>query len=156
MLSAPTAYSQESADQQFATAASDGGMLEVKLGQLAMKNGRTKEIRDFGKTMVADHSKVNDELKALAKNKGLKIPAGLSRSKQQLYDSLAAVKDDKFDMVYMNMMISSHEETVDLFQTQTNKGKDPELKKWADQKIPALKHHLRMSQALFPALEKKL
>lgn len=51
----------------------------------------------------------------------------------------------------MNMMIASHEETIGLFQTESNRGQDPDLKKWADSKIPALKHHLEMAKALFPA-----
>jgi putative membrane protein len=147
-------YSQQSIDQRFASTAAEGGMLEVKLGELAMKNGSSKEVKDFGKGMVTDHSKVNNELKALAKTKKITIPAGLSKAKQQQYDSLASIKGDKFDMVYMNMMLLSHEQTINLFQTEANKGEDPEIKKWAEQKVPALKHHLQMANALFPALEK--
>jgi putative membrane protein len=59
-------------------------------------------------------------------------------------------------MLYMNMMIASHEQTIGLFQGQSNKGKDPALKKWADSKVPALKHHLEMAKGLFkPALGQK-
>ena len=148
-------YGQQSIDQRFANTAAEGGMLEVKLGELAMKKGNSKEVKDFGKGMVTDHSKANDELKALAKTKNISIPTSLSQEKQQQYDSLANMSGDKFDMVYMNMMLLSHEQTVNLFQTEVNKGEDPEIKKRAGQKIPALKHHLQMANALFPALEKR-
>lgn len=53
-------------DQQFVTEAAEGGMLEVKLGELASQKGVSQEVKTFGKTMVTDHTKVNEELKALA------------------------------------------------------------------------------------------
>jgi putative membrane protein len=140
---------QDSPDSKFVANAAEGGLLEVQLGELAQKNGMSSEIKDFGKTMVTDHSKVNDELKALAKRKNIKVPATLSAAKKQKYDSLAAMKGEKFDMLYMNMMIASHEQTIGLFQTESNKGQDAELKKWADLKVPALKHHLEMAMKLF-------
>lgn len=142
---------QQQQDQQFVTEAAEGGMLEVKLGELAFSKGVSQEVKNFGKTMVTDHTKVNDELKAVAEKKQLKIPASLSAKKQQKYDSLAAMQGEQFDMLYMNMMIASHEQTIGLFQTESNKGQDADLKKWADSKIPALKHHLEMAKKLFKA-----
>jgi putative membrane protein len=94
---------------------------------------------------------VNNELKSIAGRKQIKVPTSLSSAKQQKYDSLAALSGEKFDMLYMNMMIASHEQTIGLFQTESNKGEDQELKKWADAKVPALKHHLMMAQQLFQA-----
>jgi putative membrane protein len=129
-------------------------MLEVKLGALARKNASMAKCKEFGEMMIKDHSKVNDELKGLATKKQITIPSKLSTAKQQMYDSLAAQTGEKFDMLYMNMMIASHEETIGLFQTESNKGQDADFKKWADVKIPALKHHLEMAKALFPAESK--
>ncbi|SDE45046.1 putative membrane protein [Dyadobacter soli] len=141
----------KSPDQQFVMEAAEGGMLEVKLGELASQKGVSNEVKSFGKTMVADHTKVNDELKALAQKKQITIPTAIGAKKQQKYDSLAALNGEQFDMLYMNMMIASHEQTIGLFQTESNKGEDAELKKWADSKVPALKHHLEMAKKLFKA-----
>ena len=144
-------FQGNSPDEQFVLAAADGGMLEVKLGELASKQATSAKCKDFGKKMIKDHTKVNDELKALAGKKQITIPARLTAAKQQQYDSLAALNGEKFDMLYMNMMIASHEETIGLFQNEMNSGQDSDLKKWAGAKIPALKHHLEMAKGLFPA-----
>ncbi|MCF0051121.1 DUF4142 domain-containing protein [Dyadobacter chenwenxiniae] len=155
LLSAVLAFSDrfenDSPDKTFVLAAAAGGMLEVKLGELAMKKAVSAKCKDFGKMMITDHTKVNDELKAMAAKKQVTIPAALSPAKQQKFDSLAAQSGEKFDLLYMNMMIASHEETIGLFQNESNEGKDPDFKKWADSKIPALKHHLEMAKALWPA-----
>lgn len=139
----------ESPDQQFVMEAAEGGMLEVKLGELASRKGASQDVKAFGKTMVTDHTKVNEELKALAQKKQITIPTAIGAKKQQKYDSLAALSGEQFDMLYMNMMIASHEQTIGLFQTESNKGQDADLKKWADSKVPALKHHLEMAKKLF-------
>nr|WP_295924763.1 DUF4142 domain-containing protein [uncultured Dyadobacter sp.] len=144
-------HQSESQDSKFVQQAAEGGMLEVKLGELASRKGVSAKVKEFGKTMVIDHTKVNDELKSLAQRKQMKVPTSPSSAKQQKYDSLAAMSGEKFDMLYMNMMIASHEQTIGHFQTESNKGEDQDLKKWADAKIPALKHHLMMAQQLFQA-----
>lgn len=145
----PAQSQNQSPDQKFVMEAAGGGMLEVKLGELAEKQASSPEVKDFGKMMIRDHSAVNDELKALAQKKGIKVPPTMGKAMQQQYDSLARMQGEKFDMLYMNMMLASHEQTIGLFQTESNKGQDAELKKWADSKVPALKHHLEMAERLF-------
>ena len=150
LLAFSNRFHRSSPDEDFVLAAADGGMLEVKLGELASKNASMPKCKDYDKTMIKDHTKVNGELKALAGKKKITIPEKLSVAKQQVYDSLAATTGEQFDLLYMNMMIASHEETIGLFQTESSGGKDPDINKWAGSKIPALKHHLEMAKALFP------
>jgi len=149
------AYPVQDEDKTFVKTAAEGGLLEVKLGELAMKKGSSKAVKDFGKMMINDHTKVNKELMDLAKKKQMQVPTTLSPAKQQKYDSLAAVNDNSFDMAYMNMMILSHEQTIGIFQNESSAGTDPDLKKWADSKVPALKHHLEMAESLFQTANKK-
>lgn len=139
---------QDNPDMMFVRNAAEGGMLEVRLGELAVKNGTTQKVKDYGNTMITDHTKVNEELMALVKKKKMQIPKKLSAAKQQKVDSLAAMQGEQFDMLYMNMMIASHEETIALFEKEGTGGNDAELKNWADSKLPALKHHLEMAQML--------
>src|ERR1700749_4547985 len=53
-------------DAEFAVEAASGGMMEVELGNMAMSNGSAPPVKQFGQDMVNDHSKANDELKAMA------------------------------------------------------------------------------------------
>jgi putative membrane protein len=54
-------------DAKFAVAAANGGMAEVELGTLAQQKAVNAKVKDFGGMMVTDHTKANDEMKALAK-----------------------------------------------------------------------------------------
>jgi putative membrane protein len=62
-------------DKTFMRKAAKAGMMEVALGRVAMQNGQSDDVKSFGKRMVADHSKANDELKSIAAKKGVKLPS---------------------------------------------------------------------------------
>ena len=52
-------------DQDFILAAAQGGMTEVKMGELASQQGMRGDVKTFGQRMVKDHTAINDDLKAL-------------------------------------------------------------------------------------------
>src|ERR1700722_6182672 len=84
VLLAAGAFAQQvgSADMTFAQKAAQGGMAEVKLGQLAVQNGASDPVKQFGQKMVDDHSKAGDELKALASKENLTLPMSLDAKDQ--------------------------------------------------------------------------
>src|ERR1700676_2446103 len=58
-------------DAHFAKEAAQGGMAEVKLGQLAQEKGSNDAVKSFGKRMVDDHSKAGDKLKVVASRESI-------------------------------------------------------------------------------------
>jgi putative membrane protein len=140
-------------DTKFAVSAADGSMLEVELGKLAQTNGSAPQVKDLGKMMVDDHSKAGDELKALAQQKNISLPAAMSEDKREKYDDLAAKKGKDFDQAYTDFMVSEHKDVIDAFQKEADKGNDADIKAWAAGKVAALQHHLEMAQAAKDAVK---
>jgi putative membrane protein len=151
------------ADKTFVNKAADGGMFEVRAGEMAAARGDSTlgmvmgldsmSIRSFGQMMVTDHTKANNELKTLADQKGVDVPTTLSASKQAMLDSLTGASGAAFNMMYARMMVSSHQETVSLFETQADNGQDNELKTWASQMLPTLRHHLEMAEMMHDEMQ---
>ena len=141
-------------DASFAVAAADGGMLEVQLGQLAQTNGTSAAIKELGKMMVDDHSKANDELKAVAERKGIVLPAVMGDKNQKTYNDLALKKGAEFDKSYADLMVSDHNDDIEEFKKEANVGEDPDLKAWAQGKVPVLEHHLEMAKTTQEAVKK--
>ena len=135
-------------DSIFVLKAGDGGMMEVKLAQLALTKSTNKEVKSFAKTMQTDHGKANTELKTLAKTLGIKLPTQLSKKAQDDYDKLAKVPGSEFDKAYIKAMVKDHEETVDMFNDAAGKADNASLRSWASQKLPTLKHHLHMAKEM--------
>ena len=92
-------------DQQFADAAAQGGMAEVKLGQLAEDQGQNQAVKDFGKRMVTDHSKANDDLKTAAQKDNITLPDKMSAHDQAQYDRLSKLSGEAFDRAYARDMV---------------------------------------------------
>jgi putative membrane protein len=142
-------------DTEFAVAAADGGLLEVKLGELAIANAASPEIKKFGQSMVDDHGKANLELKGLAEQKQITIPTTLSDRKQEKYDELSQKKGAEFDEAYAEFMVKDHKDDIDAFKKEAEKGNDADLKAWAAGKVPVLEHHLMMAEAAEKAVKDK-
>jgi len=139
---------QGKSDVDFVLAAADGGLLEVRLGELAKQKGSSKDVKDFARSMTIDHGKANEELKSLAKKANISIPEGLSEKSQQKYNELAQKKGADFDAAYAKMMVADHQETIDKFRAEASNGQHQEIRDWAAAKIPTLEHHHEMAQKM--------
>ncbi|MDQ2657739.1 MAG: DUF4142 domain-containing protein, partial [Bacteroidota bacterium] len=87
-------------DAEFAVEAADGGMLEVELGTLAVSKASSPEVKKFGQMMVDDHTKANNELKALAQQKNITLPTAIGNEHQRKVEDLRGKTGAEFDKDY--------------------------------------------------------
>jgi putative membrane protein len=141
---------------QFMLKAASGGMMEVQLGEIAQQNAASSRVKRFGAMMVRDHSKANDELKALASSKNITIPASLGPAHQSHVDNLKKLTGTAFDEQYMDMMTTDHLEDISAFDRAANDGKitDAGVKAFAAKTLPILKMHSDSAQAISRSLKK--
>jgi putative membrane protein len=104
-------------------------------------------VKEFGKKMEQDHSKLNKELQQLASTKNQQIPDKLEGKQKSTYDRLAKLSGEKFDREYMKTMIDDHKTDVDKFKKQADKADDADVKKFAAKALPTLQQHLELAQS---------
>lgn len=121
-------------DKTFIKKAAKGGMMEVAMGNLAEQNGKSEDVKSFGKRMATDHGKANDELKSIASQKGVTLP---SKEPTLKWSS---------DKTYMNMMVKDHEKDLAEFQEEAKTGSDPDVKKFADDTAKIIQEHLDLAK----------
>ena len=144
------AVDQPTAD--FMVKVADVGMTEVKLGQMAQDKGTNQRVKNFGSMMVKDHSQAGDELKRLARNKNVTLPATPGDDHQKKIDDLDKKTGKDFDKAYMNAMVDGHQSAVNDFEKNTD-NKDPDVKAWVDKTLPTLKIHLDSAKAIKKAIQ---
>lgn len=137
-----------SADKEFLKKAAIGGLAEVKMGKLAAQNATRADVRKFGQRMVDDHSKINDQLKALATRKGFTPPTDLDEDHQKMLDEMSKMSGIDFDKHYVKMMIDDHEADVADFKTESTKADDAEVRTFASKTQPTLEAHLKAIKAI--------
>jgi putative membrane protein len=135
-------------DAEMAVDYADGGMLEVKLGELAQTNASATAVKDFGMMMTKDHGMANSEFEKIAEKHNISLPTMLSEDSQKMYDKLSALRGADFDKEYIKGMVDAHEKTLENLKEQAKEGKNMDLKEFANSKIPTVEKHLSEAKAL--------
>lgn len=133
-------------DMKFVKHAVSGGLLEVKLGQIAMDQAANPAVKQFGQHMVQDHMRANQQLMNVLAASGIQAPKKIGQKDQECLDKLAKLRGGEFDKEYMKGMVKDHEKTIKLFQQEAEDGQNAQLKAFAQQTLPVLKAHLQMAR----------
>ena len=106
-------------------------LAEVDLGKLAQTQASSQQVRDFGGRMVTEHTQMNNDLIALASNKGITPPSSTDPGREAIGDMLEQLSGSEFDRQYIPQQLADHETTLTLFQGQSSRGQDVELRQFA-------------------------
>jgi putative membrane protein len=147
-LAASPAAAQQPAslasDSTFIQSASSVGLLQVKLGKLAEKKASTPAVVEFGKRMVQDYEKVNQELASAAKQAAFPAPV-LMREHQQTFDRFSRMGGSSFEKKYMEEMVRQHRDEAELYQRESEEGRVQSLKQLASKMLPDLQQRLSLA-----------
>jgi putative membrane protein len=131
----------------FVEKAAQDGMTEVELGKVALAKSQNAEVRDFAQRMVTDHGKANQELAALAKQKGIEAPRKLDSEHQAMVQMLEAKSGAAFDNEYSRHMNMDHTKAITLFEA-ASKSSDADFAGFAKKTLPTLKEHKKLASRL--------
>jgi putative membrane protein len=122
-------------DRQFFKKAAIGGLSEVAAGELAAQQGADPGIKAFGQQMVTDHQKINEDLKKLAQQKSVILPAAPDQKHQSALDKLKQKQGKDFDQAYAKQEIEDHKDTISLFEDAA-KSSNPDISAFAKTTLP--------------------
>jgi putative membrane protein len=126
-------------DVNFIQKAAGGGAQEVENGKMAEKQAKSAEVKSVAARMVADHTRINKELTALANRKGVTFNTGGVKAQN--------LGTGDFDRMYLKWLEQAHRTDIADFERAAKSSDDSELKAWASKTLPTLKQHLAMVQA---------
>lgn len=102
--------------------------------------------------MLTDHTKANTELKALAINKKVITPDALPADDQIHLDEMKKITGTAFDQHYMQMMVTDHEKTINLFKLGMQ-NRDQAIKTWAGNTLKVIELHDEMAKKIVANLK---
>jgi putative membrane protein len=135
-------------DKIFLRKASQGGMAEVKLGQLAVQKASGDDVRAFGQKMVDDHTRLNNEMAPIADSMGVRLPKDLNKEDQAEYDKLNALSGNNFDMEYLSFMVKDHHKDLREFRQEAASTTDPTLQTAVANATKVIHEHMVMVDKL--------
>jgi len=135
-------------DKAFLKKAAEGGMAEVQLGQLAQQKASSPDVKQFAQKMVQDHSQLNDQLKPIADQQGVRPPKALSKKDEQTIKKLENLSGTQFDHAYMKTMLKDHEKDLNEFREEASRTQNPQLKDAAQHGAQVIDQHLQLAEKI--------
>ena len=124
---------------------------DVETGGLAVKKGSTKDIRDFGKMLVNDHTTVRRQGRDLAKKLHVTPtpPKGFAMAKDHAaaMKKLRALKGKQFDRAFLEHEVAYHKTVLDAVTTTLMPAlQNQEVKDLVTKAAPAFNAHMVAAQ----------
>jgi len=135
-------------DLKFMNEAAQSGLMEVQVATLAQQKAQNDEVKKFAQQLLQDHSKANEELKAVAAQKNVELPTEMGPKHQSHVSKLQNVSDAQFDRQWLKMQVDHHKKDVKEFQRHANRSMDSHVKAFAEKQLPILQQHLQTAQNL--------
>ena len=128
-------------DRQFLQTAVQDGVKDVHMAEMATQKARHGDVKKLGSRIVAERSKVTNQLMGIAVKNGIK-PAILSGAATMSKKDL-----ENFDQAWLGIMAREQQKDIAMFSRHAQAGQDPELKAFLGQALPMLQEHLRLLQS---------
>jgi putative membrane protein len=160
LLATGTASAQgaKPTDPQIAHIAYTAGVIDIKAAKLALGRSKNKEVIEFAKDMVRDHSAVNQ--KALALLKKLKVTPedndtsrGLVQKADEDRATLSQLHGAEFDKAYAQNEVAYHKSVNGALETTLiPDASNPELKSLLSTGLKIFQGHEQHAEHLVEAL----
>src|SRR5438045_6778972 len=137
VLAAPAAYAQilkksdqkiDNADAAAMKQLAQANLNEIEGGKAAAAKAQNPQVKQFAQKMAEDHAKMLEDLKTLAKSKGVALPDSVSLKDKAEMKMMERASGAEFDKKYMAQMVKDHEKDLKEVQDLSAKAKDPDFK----------------------------
>src|SRR5688500_5132660 len=126
---------------------------DIETGELAMRRGQSKEVRDFGAMLARDHKVVRQQGRDLAARLGVtptppKDDAG-AKAHAAAMAKLHAVPAADFDHAFLQHEVAFHKSVIDAMKTTLLPAlKNAEVKDLVTKIAPAFQAHMMAAESL--------
>ena len=154
VLALGVAHATGPTDPQIAAIVVTANQVDIDAGQLAQGKATRKEVQDFARLMVTDHTGVNRSATELVKKLNVTpednpTAQGLKKGGEENLARLRGLSGSAFDKAYVDHEVTYHQDVIDaLDKTLIPNAKNDELKALMVKVRPAFVAHLEHARSL--------
>jgi putative membrane protein len=135
------------ADAAFIQNVGADNTMHIQLARIALEKAKNKDVRQFAQRMVTDHSRLQDQWKAMVARNGLPYGLGMGPKHREKVEDLKKVNGKNFDKAYMTLMIQQHQQ-VNYWQNEGRNSKSAEVRRLVNQGLPTEEQHLAQAKQI--------
>jgi putative membrane protein len=122
--------------------------LEIGLGRLAETRGGNEAVKDFGRRMVRDHTRLREQWLTMISDNGLKFKSGMGPRHREKIDWLETLSGREFDREYMTLMTQHHRGYLSYFRKEGRAANSAGVRERVNNAIPILEQHFREAKQI--------
>jgi putative membrane protein len=133
-------------DRQWMNETASSDLLEVLLGAISQERASAQIVKDFGATMMHDHSIALAQLHHTADQLGVDLPNTLTSEHTADFKRLSRLSGNAFDKAYISFMVTDHMSDIQSFQQEARSTQNSALRRTTRVNIPILRGHLALAE----------
>lgn len=138
----------ERLDATFLVEATNFNLLLQDLSNKAAQQAYARVVVDFANQALADHNRMSEDLRTLAKNKKVNLPVSMSERFQVISNELSIADRRSFDKAYLNTVENVYEQAIRMFEDAALKANDARVRAFAASKLEILRNNARRADNL--------
>ncbi|MEV4922941.1 DUF4142 domain-containing protein [Streptomyces roseoverticillatus] len=134
-------------DGAFLKTARQAGLAELAMSKDAAKNALMPCVRTTAETLVRDHTKMDEEIKELARRLRVTLPGQeTAEQRRSLRDMRKKAHKREYDTLWLKAAEAGHVQALDLLDDEIAKGKNADVREAARMARPVIADHLAKVQ----------
>jgi len=139
-------------DAHFVKEASQGGLMEVRMGQTAKDHASNADVKNYGEMLVKDHTKANEKLSQIASEKGVNLAKEVEPKHTDMIKDMEKKSGADFDRAFIEDAVKDHRKDIAKFEKASRDLNDSELRAFATETLPTLRNHLAEAERIAKSL----
>jgi putative membrane protein len=124
---------------------------QIEAGRIAQQRAASPDVREFAQRMVRDHQRMNARLEEILSE--LQVEREPANDEATVSAGLTRTSGEEFDRLYMDEMVSDHEDLVAAMEEHVTHSGQRRVVQWAQTTRPVLRSHLTRARAVRDALD---
>ena len=150
-MATDAAMTPAAADDHATTFLTDAMMTdnaEIAAGQMAADKGSSQGVKDFGRTLVTDHTAHKAKLATLAGTMNVPTTDDTTPDAKAMAAKLEGLSGADFDKAFVDGMVDGHKKAIAMYESESTSSDAAPVVSLAKETLPTLRMHLKTAEGL--------
>jgi putative membrane protein len=133
-------------DKQYARAMAARGIMEIRLGQVAMDKAERPEVKAVAQRMIKDYLNWNDGMTKAAARLKFELPSDIDNKQKADFERISALSGSAFDRAYLKEVIQLQTRALTMSHHEAEEASVSGFRHWAGITVPNLQDQIQMAR----------
>ncbi|MFC4536144.1 DUF4142 domain-containing protein [Sphaerisporangium dianthi] len=135
------------ADRDFLVKVRQAGLWEIPTGQQAQDRASSARVKEVGLMLAADHTKLDDQVRALAAKLNVPLPSTPNADQQGWMAELSGLNGTAYDKVFADRLRAAHGKVFQAVAVVRAGTKNSEIRAFAQVAVDVVMKHMSLLES---------